>query len=86
MAADPYHSYSNEAERANEDIYDDFNLKKIIFCLHRLYKNISAILCWMETYMMSVKCYHDIYYSWYNVSIDSYVWPPVDIYSDRCYT
>ena len=28
MAVDPYHRYSNESERANEDIYDDFKLKK----------------------------------------------------------
>ena len=28
MAADPYYKYSNESERADEDIYDDFKLKK----------------------------------------------------------
>ena len=28
MAADPYHRYSNEAKRANQDIYYDFKLKK----------------------------------------------------------
>ena len=28
MAVDPLHRYSNETERANEDIYDDFKLKK----------------------------------------------------------
>ena len=32
--------YSNEAERANWDIYDDFKLKKP-FGLHGLYKNIQ---------------------------------------------
>ena len=41
MAVDPKHRYSNEAERANWDIYDDFNLKKP-FGLHGLYQNISA--------------------------------------------
>ena len=28
MAIDQLHRYSNESERANEVIYDDFNLKK----------------------------------------------------------
>ena len=28
MVVDPYHRYSNESERANEDIYNDFKLKK----------------------------------------------------------
>ena len=39
--------YSNEAERADQDIYDDFKLKKT-FCLHGLYKNI-VILCGLHT-------------------------------------
>ena len=34
--------YSNESERANEDIYDDLKLKKP-FGFHGLYKNISAL-------------------------------------------
>ena len=42
MAVDPYHRYSNEAERANEDIYDDFKLKKP-FGLHGLCKDNSAL-------------------------------------------
>ena len=42
MAVDPYNKYSNEAERASKDIYDDFKLKKT-FGLHGLYKNISAL-------------------------------------------
>ena len=29
MAVDPWHRYLNEAERAAEDIYDDFKFKKI---------------------------------------------------------
>ena len=28
MAVDPSHRYSNESERADEDIYDNFKLKK----------------------------------------------------------
>ena len=28
MAVDPQHRYSNESEKANEDIYDDFKMKK----------------------------------------------------------
>ena len=28
MAVDPYHRYSIESERANEDIYDDLKLEK----------------------------------------------------------
>ena len=43
MAVDPYHRYSNEAERDNKEIYDDFKLKKP-FGLHGLYKKISAWL------------------------------------------
>ena len=35
MALDPQHRYSNESERANKDIYDDFKLKKP-FGLHGL--------------------------------------------------
>ena len=37
MVADPYHVYLNEAERADQDIYDDFKLKKT-FDSHGLYK------------------------------------------------
>ena len=40
MPVDPSNRYLNKAERA--DIYDDFKLKKT-FCLHGLYKNISAL-------------------------------------------
>ena len=42
MVIDPYHRYSNEAERANQAIYDNFKLKKHV-CLHGLYKSISAL-------------------------------------------
>ena len=42
MAVGPKHTYSNEAERAIWDIYDDFKLKKP-FGLHDLYKNISVL-------------------------------------------
>ena len=28
MAVDPQHRYSNETERTDQDIYDDFKLKK----------------------------------------------------------
>ena len=35
--------YSNEAGRANWDIYDDFKLKKNNIGLHCLNKNISAL-------------------------------------------
>ena len=31
MAIDPYHKYSNEAERANYDIYDDYKIIKKVF-------------------------------------------------------
>ena len=30
MAVDSYHRYSNESERANEDIYDDLKLEKTL--------------------------------------------------------
>ena len=41
MVVDPSHMYSNESERANEDIYADFKLKKP-FGFHNLHKKISA--------------------------------------------
>ena len=28
MAVDPWHRYSNESERGDEGIYDDFEMKK----------------------------------------------------------
>ena len=34
--------YSNKMERANQDIDDDFKLKKKSFGLHGLYTNIST--------------------------------------------
>ena len=34
--------YSNKAEIANWDIYDDLKLEKKLFGLHGLYENISA--------------------------------------------
>ena len=40
MAIDPEYSFSNEVERANEEIYNNFKLKEK---LHSLYKNISAL-------------------------------------------
>ena len=43
MAVDPWYMYLNEAERADEDIDDDFKLKKKTFGLHGLFKNISAL-------------------------------------------
>ena len=42
MAVEPGHRYWNEADRANYDIYDAFNLKKP-FGLHDLYKINSAL-------------------------------------------
>ena len=42
MAVDLYHRYSNESERANGDIYDDFKYTKP-FGLHGLYESISAL-------------------------------------------
>ena len=41
MAVDPELRYSNEVERANQDIYD-FKLKKP-FGLHGFYRNNSAL-------------------------------------------
>ena len=43
MAADPQLRYSNEVKRADQDIYDDFKLKKP-FGLHDLYKNYVSAL------------------------------------------
>ena len=42
MAVDPQHRYSNESERLNEDIYDDFKMKKPLD-LHELYKKNSTL-------------------------------------------
>ena len=44
MTVDPYHGYSNEAERAHLDIYDGFKLKKLfgIHCLNSdIYDNFK---------------------------------------------
>ena len=41
MAVDPPHRYSNEAERSNKDINNDFNKKKL--CSYGLHKNISSL-------------------------------------------
>ena len=46
MAVEPYHRYSNEPERTNQDIYDDFELEKNPFSLHGLSKNKWA-LCYV---------------------------------------
>ena len=43
MAVDPWDRYSNEAERANKDIYGDPNLIKP-FGLHGLYKKYFTAL------------------------------------------
>ena len=40
MAVDLWHRYSNESERANKDIYDDFKLKKL-FGFHDFHKKIQ---------------------------------------------
>ena len=40
MAIVPQHRYSNKAERPSLDNHDGFRLKKKIFGLHGLYKNI----------------------------------------------
>ena len=42
MTVDPAHRYSNEAERADQDIYDNVKLKKP-FGYHGRCKNISAL-------------------------------------------
>ena len=44
MTVDPWHKYSNEAERATcyYDINDELNMLKL--GLYGLYKNISALL------------------------------------------
>ena len=42
MAVDPYHRYSNESERANEDIYDDFKLKKPHLVAKFFYKLVQG--------------------------------------------
>ena len=55
MAVDPWHGYSNEAERANWDIFDDFKLKMIctkIFQRFKTLKYFSAsfeYLCYRST-------------------------------------
>ena len=62
MAIDPYDRYSNEAERANWDIYDDWSLG--------LYKNIELILQFLvELILFKVGHMLHIYrYGWYLVT------------------
>ena len=40
---DPQHRYSNEADKANGNIYDDFKLKKNI-CILDLYLKICVLM------------------------------------------
>ena len=53
MPVDPQHSYSNESERANEDIYDGFKCKKMLVSLvyakvfQRFNIKKSVILFWL---------------------------------------
>ena len=42
MAVDPKHRYSDEAERADEDIDDDFKLKKILCSTRFILTDFSA--------------------------------------------
>ena len=42
IAVDPYHRYSNESERADKGIYDDFKLKKILWL--RCFLQINSAL------------------------------------------
>ena len=42
MAVLPWHMYSKESERPNEEIYDDFKLREP-FDLHGLYESISTL-------------------------------------------
>ena len=39
MAVDPHHRYSNESERPNQDIYEDFKLNKTLWSPWCIYKN-----------------------------------------------
>ena len=43
LAVDPWHRYSNEAERYNQDIYDYFKLKKTTFRLQGWHKPILVV-------------------------------------------
>ena len=43
MVIDPYHRYSNESEKANEDIYDAFKFKKTPFGCDVFYKLIQTL-------------------------------------------
>ena len=43
MSVDPEHSYSNESERANSDIYDDFKLKKNLWSPWFMHIYFSAL-------------------------------------------
>ena len=42
IAVDQQHRYSNEAERANQNIYDDFKLKRTLLTLLLVYKYFSV--------------------------------------------
>ena len=56
MTVDPWHTcnkYSNEEERTNKAIYDDFKLKKP-FGFHGSYRNISALQGSMCLYIVVV--------------------------------
>ena len=44
MAVDPYHRYSNESERANEDIYDDFKVQNplVAMLFNKLFQHFKG--------------------------------------------
>ena len=56
MVLDPKHKYSNEAERADKDIYDDFKLKNT-FGLHGLHLKILQ-RCKGKTAVTCILCSH----------------------------
>ena len=43
MVVDPLHRYSNEQEKNNLDIYDNYFKFKKRFGLHGLYRNTTAL-------------------------------------------
>ena len=52
LAVDPWHSYLNESERANEDIYDDFKLKKPHLVAMFFYKLIQRFKGYYRTIVL----------------------------------
>ena len=84
MAGNPLHMYSNESERANEDIYDDFKLKKIQFGCDVFYELIQRFNMF-KSYSNGGLLLNQRLKRWYNIktTLDQHLVSPGSIIFDQ---